>query len=153
MAGSHIAHDCVIGDHVVMANGVQVGGHVHIGDRCYIGALVGVHPFVRVGRNVIIGGLSKVEQDVIPFSRINGNPCFLDGINIIGLERNGFNRESIRHIRAAFKDIFKAEGSFDKRVALAMKTHAGNQDVKNILDFITANEKRPIMQVKRHGQY
>jgi UDP-N-acetylglucosamine acyltransferase len=152
MAGSHIAHDCVIGDHVVMANGVQVGGHVHIGDRCYIGALVGVHPFVRVGRNVIIGGLSKVEQDVIPFSRINGNPCFLDGINVIGLERNGFDRESIRHIRAAFKDIFKAEGGFDERVALAMKTHAGNQNVKDILDFITANEKRPIMQVKRHGQ-
>ena len=152
MAGSHIAHDCVIGDHVVMANGVQVGGHVHIGGRCYIGSLVGVHPFVRVGRNVIIGGMSKVEHDVIPFSRVNGNQCYLDGINIIGLERNGFSRESIRHIRAAFKDIFKAEGRFDERVALAMKTYADNEDVKEILDFITTNEKRPIMQVNRHGK-
>ncbi len=152
MVGSHIGHDSVIGDHVIMANNVQIGGHVHIGDRSYIGAMVGVHPFVRIGKNTIIGGMSKVEHDVIPFSRVDGNQCYLNGINVIGLERSGYSRESIRQIRAAFKDLFRGEGSFDDRVALAHNTYAGDKDVKVMLDFITASEKRPIMQVNRNGK-
>ena len=152
MAGSHIAHDCVVEDHVIFSNYVQVGGHVHIGKHCYLGALVGVHPFVRIGRNTIIGGLAKVESDIIPFSRADGNACYVDGINIIGLERNGFSKASIKTLRRAYKDLFKAEGSFEERLARAQAKYAGDEDVKVILDFITSNEKRAIMQANRNGK-
>lgn len=152
MAGSHIAHDCVVDDHVILANHVQVAGHVQLGQSCYLGGMAGIVPFARIGRNAIIGGMSKVDQDVIPFGRVDGNKCYLEGINVIGLKRNGFSKERIKTILAAFKDLFKKNESFDDCIAKASQTYADNEDVKVILDFIAAGEKRAIMQAKRNGK-
>jgi len=106
MAYSHIAHDCIIGNNCVMANAATLGGHVTIEDNAMVGGLSAVHQFVRLGRLSIIGGCSKVVQDVPPFSTCDGHPAKVVNINGIGLRRSEISQESIRSIKKAFKLLF-----------------------------------------------
>ena len=95
MIGSHVAHDCIIGNHVILANNATLGGHVQVGDFAIIGGLSGIHQFVRIGAHAMVGGMSGVEQDLIPYGSAMGERAKLRGLNLIGLQRRDFSREDI----------------------------------------------------------
>src|SRR5271154_1034805 len=103
MVGSHVAHDCQIGDHVILVNNVALGGHVAIGDYAIIGGNSAVHQFVRIGKQVMVGGMTGVENDVIPYATVTGNRAHLSGLNLVGLKRRGFSREDIHDLRNAYR--------------------------------------------------
>ena len=101
MVGAHVAHDCQVGNNVIMANNATLAGHVMVGDNAIIGGLSAVHQFVRIGRHAMVGGMSGVEQDVIPFGSVMGDRAHLQGLNLVGLKRHGFEREDIHTLRNA----------------------------------------------------
>ncbi len=136
MAVAHVAHDCQIGDAVVVANNVVMGGHVTIGDHAVIGGAAAIHQFVRIGRAAMVGGVSGVEGDVIPFGTVIGNRARLSGLNVIGLRRRGFDRGQIRIARMAFERLFRASGVFADRVAEVSRTFADDPLVGEILAFV-----------------
>lgn len=109
MAYSHVAHDCVIGNHVIMANAATLGGHVEVGDKATIGGLVAVHQFTRIGPFAYIGGMSGISKDVPPYVIVSGtrNRMRVAGINKIGLRRNGFDNDTIKKLNRAFIILFK----------------------------------------------
>ncbi|CAE7595088.1 lpxA [Symbiodinium microadriaticum] len=116
MASSHIAHDCVIGNNVVLANSTAIAGHCHIGNHVIFGGLSCIHQFGRVGDHAFIGGASAVERDVIPYGMAIGNRAVLAGLNLIGLKRRGFNRSDVQAIRQAYRDVFEqASGTIQDR--------------------------------------
>ena len=149
MIATHVAHDCQIGNHVIMANNATLGGHVTVGDRALIGGLAAVHQFVRIGAFAVIGGMSGVESDVIPFGRVKGERASLAGLNIIGLERGGFNKDQIRTIQRAFKVIFGGQGNLDQRLETVAKDNNGDQLVNQIVDFARNREKFGLCQPEK----
>ncbi|MGH7030890.1 MAG: acyl-ACP--UDP-N-acetylglucosamine O-acyltransferase, partial [Stellaceae bacterium] len=116
MVGAHIAHDCQIADHVIMANNASLAGHVVIEDYAVLGGLCGVHQFVRIGKHAMIGGMSAVDRDVIPYGQVIGNRARLTGLNIIGMQRRGFTREDIQGLRNAYQLLFHSAGTLSDRV-------------------------------------
>ena len=146
MAVVHVAHDCAIGDGVVIANNVVMGGHVVIGDNAVIGGAAAIHQFVRIGRAAMIGGVSGVEADVIPFGSVVGNRAWLAGLNIIGLRRRGYDRTQIHTLRAAFRLIFRGEGVFADRVEEARRTWSDNALVAEMLAFIDIPSRRGLIR-------
>jgi UDP-N-acetylglucosamine acyltransferase len=148
MAGVHVAHDCTIGDHVIMANNATLAGHVVIGDYAVLGGLCAVHQFVRIGEHAMIGGMSGVERDVIPYGQVMGDRARLCGLNIIGMQRRGFSREDIQGLRAAYQFLFSEDGTFSDRVNDAAERFGGIGPVDDIIDFIRADSSRAICQPK-----
>lgn len=146
MAVVHVAHDCSIGNGVVIANNVVMGGHVEIGDNAVIGGAAAIHQFVRIGRAAMIGGVSGVEADVIPFGSVMGNRAWLAGLNIIGLRRRGYDRTQIHTVRAAFRLIFRGEGVFAERVEEARRNWGDNPLVAEMLGFIDAPSRRGLIR-------
>lgn len=146
MMSTHVAHDCVIGNNVIMANNATLGGHVVVGDRVLIGGLAAVHQFVRIGSYAVIGGMSGVESDVIPFGRVKGERASLAGLNLIGLERGGFNKDQIRDIQRAFKAIFDGEGNLDQRLDKVAQENDNNDLIAQIIDFARHREKFGLCQ-------
>ncbi|CAH2599019.1 UDP-N-acetylglucosamine acyltransferase [Rhodovastum atsumiense] len=146
MAVVHVAHDCAIGDGVVIANNVVMGGHVEIGDGAVIGGAAAIHQFVRIGRAAMVGGVSGVEADVIPFGSVIGNRARLAGLNVIGLRRRGIERAQIHTVRNAFRLLFRGEGVFADRVAEARRTWAEDPLVGEILAFIDAPSRRGLIR-------
>ena len=148
MVGVHIAHDCRIGDHVVMANNVTLGGHVQIQDHAIIGGMSAVHQFVRIGRHAMIGGMSGIESDVIPYGSVVGNRAHLMGLNIIGLKRRGFSRDDIHSLRNAYRLLFAEEGTLQERLADVAQMFADNVVVMELVEFIRADSSRALCQPK-----
>ena len=107
LAYSHIAHDCVVGDHVIFSNNGTLAGHVEVEDYAIIGGLTAIHQFCRIGQHAIIGGCSKIVQDVPPFMIADGNPAVVRGVNKVGLERRGFSDADVRALREAYKVLFR----------------------------------------------
>jgi UDP-N-acetylglucosamine acyltransferase len=142
MINSHVAHDCKIGDRVIMANCVSLAGHVEIGDGANIGGLVGVHQRVRIGEGAMIGGLSAVAADVIPYGMVAGERCRLIGLNLIGLKRRQVPRAAIHELRAAFGEMFEGEGTLAERVEAASARHADNELVALIAEFVLGGSNR-----------
>lgn len=142
MVGAHVAHDVVIGDHVILVNNATVAGHCHIGDHAILGGLCALHQFVRIGQHAFVGGMSGVEHDVIPYGSVIGNRADLGGLNLVGLKRRGFPRESIHNLRQAYKDLFSGEGTLRDRVSLLSEGLAKDPLVKDVVDFIQADSKR-----------
>jgi UDP-N-acetylglucosamine acyltransferase len=142
MVGAHVGHDCRIGDGVIMANNATLAGHVEIGECAFLGGLSAVHQFVRIGAHAMVGGMSGVEKDVIPFGSVIGNRAELGGLNIIGLKRRGFRRETIHALRAAYREIFHGEGSLAERAAAAGRAHEGEPAVQRVVAFILADSSR-----------
>lgn len=137
MAGSHVAHDCVVGNNVIMTNNAVIGGHVRIGDGAILGGNCAVHQFCRIGRKAMIGGLSGVARDVIPFGIVTGDRGKLRGLNVIGLKRSGFDEATVKSITRAYMYIFKGKsGTFEERVKLARDKFKDNSMVLEQLDFI-----------------
>ncbi|MGB9154229.1 MAG: acyl-ACP--UDP-N-acetylglucosamine O-acyltransferase [Alphaproteobacteria bacterium] len=148
MVGSHVAHDCKIGDNVVLANNATLAGHVTVGDFVIIGGLSAVHQFVRIGSFAIIGGMSGVEKDVIPFGLVKGERAHLSGLNMVGLERRGFAREDVRALRSAYRMLFAPEGTLAERIEETASHYKEQAQVAQIVEFIRAADGRPICQPK-----
>lgn len=151
MASSHVAHDCVVGNQVILANNATLAGHVHVGDGAIIGGLSAVHQFVRIGAGAFIGGMSGVEKDVIPFGTVKGERANLDGLNLVGLKRRNLPRETIHAIRHVFKDLFlNNTGTLNER-ALALKDSAASEEVHMLLNFVLEDTSRAFCTPSRHN--
>ncbi len=148
MVGAHIAHDCQIGSHVIMANCATLGGHVVVGDHAVVGGLAAVHQFVRIGKHAMIGGMSGVENDVIPFGSALGERARLGGLNIVGMKRRGFSREEIHALRTAYKLIFAAEGTLGQRVEDVSRLYEDVPSVIELCEFLRVDSPRAILQPK-----
>ena len=148
MVGTHIAHDCDVGDHVIMANNATLGGHVVIGDYAILGGLSAVHQFVRIGRHAIVGGMSGVEYDVIPYGSAVGDRAHLSGLNVVGMKRRGFNRDDIHALRRAYRLMFAQEGTMAERLADVAQLFADNEAVIEIVEFVRADSTRAVCQPK-----
>jgi UDP-N-acetylglucosamine acyltransferase len=148
MVGAHVAHDCRIGDHVILVNNATLGGHVVVEDYAILGGLSAVHQFVRIGRHAMIGGMSGVERDVIPYGLVMGERARLTGLNIVGLQRRGFSREDINGLRGAYQLLFHAGGTLSDRVGEAAERFAGIGPVADIVGFIRADSSRAFCQPK-----
>ncbi|MGZ8364305.1 MAG: acyl-ACP--UDP-N-acetylglucosamine O-acyltransferase [Caulobacteraceae bacterium] len=144
MVGAHIAHDCVIGDRITMGNNATLAGHVEVGDHVFLSGLTGVHQFTRIGHHAFIGGISPVTRDVIPYGSVWGNPARLQGLNLVGLKRQGFTRDEIKDLRTAYRLLTAEEGAFQERLEDVGRVYAGNAKVMEIIDFIRADASRPI---------
>jgi UDP-N-acetylglucosamine acyltransferase len=149
MVGVHVGHDCVVGDHVVMANSATLGGHVVIGDHVIMGGLSAAHQNTRIGRHAFVGGMAGVNHDVIPFGNVWGNHAHLEGLNLIGLKRRGFTREAINALRAAYRMLFAEEGTFQERLEDTAAAYAEFPEVMEIVEFIRADSSRPLTTPQR----
>jgi UDP-N-acetylglucosamine acyltransferase len=148
MAVAHVAHDCSVGDHVIIANNAVMGGHVSIADHAVIGGAAAIHQFVRIGRAAMIGGVSGVEADVIPFGSVIGNRARLAGLNVIGLKRRGFDKAQIQRLHSAFKTLFRHEGVFAQRLAETRGLYSEDPLVAEILAFIDAPSHRGLIRAE-----
>ena len=149
MIGAHLAHDCQVGDDLICANNVAVGGHVEIGDGAYIGGSCAVHQFCRIGAYSIIGGGAVVTTDVIPYGSAVGNRAQLGGLNVIGLKRRGVERSKIRELRNAYHVLFSDEGTLIERVERVQQEFQHSDEVQRIVEFIAADADRPVMTPRR----
>ena len=144
MAGCHVAHDAIINNKVIVANNGAIAGHCIIEDDVIIGGLAGIHQFVRIGRGAIIGALTMVTNDVIPFGLVQGPRGTLDGLNLIGLKRKGVDRSDITELRVAFQILAQGEGTFQDR-AKKLKEETTNDYVDAIINFILGNSDRSFL--------
>ena len=149
MIESHVGHDCIVGDNVVMTKQATLGGHCLVGDFVIVGGLAAVHQFCRVGRYAFVGGLAAVVKDVIPYGSVWGNHAHLEGLNLVGLKRRGFSRESINTLRAAYRLLFADEGTFQERLDDTIETYSGSPEVMEIIDFIKSDASRPLCLPER----
>ena len=143
MISSHVAHDCYIGNNVVIANNVPLGGHVTIEDSVVIGGNSAVQQFTRIGRLAMIGGMTGVLKDVIPFGLSFGNRNYLRGINLIGLKRNKYDNKKIMELDQAFKKIFSSK-NLHENLGKINGEYKENDLVKEVINFIEKDKKRPI---------
>lgn len=144
MAYAHVAHDCKIGDHVIMANAATLGGHCEIGDYAILGGLSAAHQFVRIGEHAFLGGLSGADCDVIPFGMQIGIRTGLSGLNLVGMKRHGYSREEINALRQAYKMLFDGAGTLKERVDAVAAAFPDSKTVARVVAFIRADTSRPI---------
>jgi len=143
MAYSHVAHNCVVGNGVIMANCVSLAGHITIGEKAILGGLAAVHQFVHIGAMAMVGGLSKVSQDVPPYALSDGQPCTVRDINAVGLKRNGVNSEDRLIIRRAFKILFKSGLNTKHALERVQQELPATPYIDTLINFIQ-NSKRGI---------
>ncbi len=144
MVSVHVGHDAVIGNRVTLAPSVAIGGHAEVADFVFLGGLAAVHQFSRIGRSAFIGGGGIVTKDVIPYGSVWGNHAHLEGLNLIGLKRRGFDRERINTMRAAYRMLFADEGTFQERLEDVAEAYAEMPEVMEIVEFIRADASRPL---------
>ena len=148
MVGSHVAHDCQIGNNVILVNNATLGGHVVIDDHAIVGGMSAILQFVRIGAHAMVGGMTGVENDVIPYGTVIGNRAYLSGLNIVGLKRRGFNRDAIHQLRNAYRLLFAVEGTMQERLADVSELFQDSDLVMEIVNFINADSTRAICQPK-----
>lgn len=141
MSYVHLAHDCQVGDGVILANGVQLAGHVIVGDRAGISGLSAAHQFVRIGRHAYIGGCSRVSKDIPPYLKAVGNPVALYGLNTVGLQRSGFPEEVIRELKRAYRLLFRSELNVSQAVERASTELEQFAEVQEFLSFVSSSER------------
>jgi len=143
MVSSHVAHDCWVGDNVILANNVPLGGHAYIEDNVIIGGNSGVQQFTRIGRSAMIGGMCGVVRDIIPYGIVHGNRSVLQGLNLIGLRRKKIPNKDILILSDAYKEIFKNE-NLTENLNNLNEDFKKNNLVKEIINFLEKDKKRPI---------
>ncbi len=141
MLGTHVGHDCRVGNRVVMANHASLAGHVSVGEGAIIGGLAGIHQFVRIGEGAIVGALAMVVADVIPFGSVIGERPKLAGLNLVGLKRRGVSRAEISELRAVYREIFEAEGPVRIQVEKLLEQRHGERAMQ-ILEFMQSESDR-----------
>jgi UDP-N-acetylglucosamine acyltransferase len=141
MAYAHVAHNCVVGNEVILANSVNLAGHVFVDDFATVGGVTPVHQFVRIGKYAFIGGGSRVERDVPPFIKVAGNPLRVYGINGIGLDRRGFSPERCSMIKQMFKLLYKSDLNVAQCVQQLKEGEFADPDRKIFVEFLEASER------------
>lgn len=141
MAYAHIAHDCIVGNHVIIANVGSLAGHVVVEDRVLVGGLTGIHQFVRLGKHCIIGGCSKITQDVPPFMMAEGNPPRVPGINAVGLKRAGFSDEVQHAIKQAYRLLYRSELNTTMALERIERELPRLPEIEHLVAFIRASER------------
>lgn len=139
MSYVHLAHDCHLGDGVILANGVQLAGHVRIEDRAIISGLSAVHQFVRIGRHSFIGGCSRVSKDIPPFLKAVGNPVKLYGLNTVGLQRAGFDEATVRELKRAYRLFFDSDLNITQALERAEQDLEQRPEVQELMRFLEAS--------------
>ena len=139
MVGVHVAHNCVIGDDNIFANEVALAGHITIEDHVFLSNNVGAHQFVRMGRYAMIGGKSKIVQDVLPFFITDGNPASVRGVNSVGLQRAGFSEEARRALKNAYKLLFRSK--IPVAEALEQLTQIDDEHIRHLVSFIRGSKR------------
>ncbi len=140
---AHVAHDCQLGDHIILSNNATLGGHVSVDDYAILSGLCAVHQFCRIGRHSIIGGCSKIQQDVPPFVIADGNPAAARGLNLVGLQRRGFADADTRALKSAYKKLFlKKDGNLATALSSLKATHAAaTPHVAHLIQFIETSQR------------
>lgn len=141
MAYVHVAHDCHIGDHVILSNAVNMGGHVTIGDRAIVGGLTPIHQFVRIGTHAFVGGASRVSKDVPPYVRAAGSPMELSGLNSVGLRRRGFSEEVRMELKRAYRLFFASEFNISQAVERARAELTPFPEVEIFIAFVEESQR------------
>ena len=149
---SHVGHDCVVGNDVILATSATLGGHAEIGDFVFIGGLSAVHQFGRVGSQVMVGALSGVRTDVIPFSLASGQFATLTGLNVVGMKRRKFTRERLAAVRSFYQRLFHGPGVFAERLAEVRHFADTDPAIADILSFIDAGHNRELCQPLKSGK-
>ncbi len=149
MVGAHVAHDCILGDRVILVNNATLGGHVEIGDNTIVGGLAAIHQFVRIGRDAMIGGMSGVENDVIPFGMVMGERASLNGLNLVGMKRRGHERADITALQDTYKKLFTDEGNFAERLEAVESEEQQSPPVREVLGFIQGDSSRGLLHPKK----
>lgn len=152
MVGSHVGHDCQVGNSVTFANNVVLGGHVSVGDDTFLGGHVAIHQFVRIGEGVMMAGMSAARDDIIPYGFALGQTGALVGLNIVGLRRRGATKTQMHGLRRAYRSLFFEPGQLADRVEAVEREFAGDPMVGKIVAFVRAGGKRPLMRPRtRNG--
>lgn len=141
LAYTHVAHDCQLGDHIIMSNVGTLAGHVTVEDRAIVGGLAAVHQFCRIGTMSIIGGCSKVVQDVPPYMMVDGNPAATRTLNKEGLKRNGVSEDTQKSMRQAYRILFRSEQTFTNAVKQVRADVASSSELEHLLAFIESSER------------
>ncbi|MBK1883071.1 acyl-ACP--UDP-N-acetylglucosamine O-acyltransferase [Luteolibacter pohnpeiensis] len=142
---SHVAHDCQLGDHIILSNSVGLAGHVEVENHAIVSGLAAVHQFVRIGAHSIVGGAAKIVQDVAPFMIVDGNPGTTRGLNLVGLQRRGFPEDDVRALKVAYKKLFlHKDGNLATSISsLKALSAASTPQVAHLIHFIE-NSKRGV---------
>lgn len=148
MAYIHVAHNCTLGNHVIMSNLASCAGHAIVEDRVVIGGMAGVHQFVKIGRNAMVGGMSKLVQDVVPYTIVDGHPAKVVGLNNVGISRAGIPLESRRLIKKAYKILYRSGLSLPEAIAVIEQEVDSCEEVEHFLRFLR-NAERGICRERR----
>ena len=141
MAYVHIAHDCILGNRVILVNSVALAGHVEVGDWAIISGLSAVHQFVKIGNHVMVGGGAMVRKDVPPMITAAGDPLTYAGVNSVGLRRRGFNNEEIRQVQDIYRIIYQSGKNISQAVEVVKSQFEGNKTAQEIIDFISSSDR------------
>ncbi|CQR70585.1 Acyl-[acyl-carrier-protein]--UDP-N-acetylglucosamine O-acyltransferase [Sporomusa ovata DSM 2662] len=150
MAYTHVAHNCIVGNHVIMSNAATLAGHVVVEDRAVIGGLAGVHQFVKIGRNAMIGGASKVVQDIPPFVIVDGHPAKVCGLNSVGIARAGVSTVARSNLKKAYKTLYRSGLSLPQAIAVMEQELEACEEVEHMLRFLR-NAERGICRGRRES--
>jgi UDP-N-acetylglucosamine acyltransferase len=151
MVGSHVAHDCHVGNNVIFANNAAIGGHVEVQDFVFLGGHCVVHQHTRLGESAMVAGYSAVREDVIPYGYVLYPAARLAGINLVGMRRRGVRRDGLAAVRAAYDTLFEGEGEFAARIDKVEAEHGSVPQVAQIITFLRS-AKRPVMMTQLRGQ-
>ena len=151
MALTHVAHNCVIGNHVIMSNLASLAGHAIVEDRAVIGGMTGVHQFVKIGRNAMVGGMSRLTQDVVPYTIVNGQPAKVVGLNSVGISRAGIKIESRRNLKQAYKILYRSGLRMQQAIAVIEQEVDSCEEVDHLLRFLR-NAERGICRERREAE-
>lgn len=152
MANAHIAHDCVIGNQCVLVNAATLAGHVAVEDKVLISGLTAVHQFVRIGKLAIVGGCTKVVQDIPPFSTCDGHPARIYGLNLIGLKRNNIPRDTIDRLKHAYKVIFRSGMTIKNALNQIEQEGQSDKEVAHLIDFLKQKSSRGVSRFNRSAR-
>lgn len=146
MASTHVAHDCHVGNNVIMANHATLAGHVNVGNYVLLGGLSAVHQFVTIGDYAVIGGMAGVNHDVLPYGNVRGDRAFLNGLNIVGMRRRGFTNQQIDAVRQVYDELFDEEqGTLKERIAQIVEKHQGDEAIARVVEFVQRENLRSLM--------
>lgn len=141
MVGSHVAHDCQVGDRVILSNGIALGGHVEVGDDCFVTNFIGVHQFVRIGPGVLLAGPSGVRKDVPPYTTVEGHPPRVRGLNVVGLRRRGVPAEVRAHLKRAYRILFQEAKTAAEAAARIEAELPAGREIQTVIQFIRSSER------------
>ncbi len=149
MAYAHVAHDCILGNEVIMANAASLAGHVIIEDGAVLGGLTAVHQFVHIGRYAYIGGMTGVAQDVPPYALIAGERGWMHGLNLVGLRRRGFSNEEIRNLKKAYRILWRQGLKKEEAISRILEEFPGDEKILELINFIEKSERGIISPKKK----